>query len=121
MKCSLLFGSIFIFLVSLANAADNNSALMQLGKLTNPNPGINFGQRVAASGNTIVVEGFSSAGLGEFNVFVKPSSGWGNATESATLAPSNGNAAFFTASISGNTIVVWALDGGVSAAYVFGK
>jgi hypothetical protein len=57
---------------------------------------------MSVSGNTLVVS--------QKYVFVKPSTGWGNSTESATLAPSNGTAGFLASAVSGNVIAVSAYE-----------
>ncbi len=84
-----------------------------------------FGSSVALSGDTVVVGARldTVAGhvyRGSAYVFVKPASGWTNATQTQKLTASDGviNGAFGTAvDISNNTIVVGA--SGQGAAYVF--
>lgn len=90
-----------------------------------------FGFQCAISGNTVVVTSFSSPSLsfhGAAYVFVKPSSGWANMTQTAELTSSDGAAKDYfgdAVGISGNTIVVGALgvtvggNAGQGAAYVF--
>jgi|SRR5580658_854504 hypothetical protein len=74
----------------------------------------NFGYAVAMSGNTVVV-GAPNATVdgnveqGKAYVFVKPESGWGNMTQVAELAPSNGSEYMsfgVSVAISGDTIIV---------------
>jgi hypothetical protein len=93
-----------------------------------------FGFSVAISGDTVVVGAlFDDIGAntdqGSAYVFVKPVGGWaGNLTESAKLTASDGaggDSFGFSVAISGDTVVVGALDRiGVNAdqgsAYVFG-
>jgi hypothetical protein len=70
-----------------------------------------FGVSSAVSGNTVVVGAFDPniEQTGAAYVYVKPSSGWGNMTPTATLTPSDGGAAFgYSVAISGNTIIVGA-------------
>lgn len=88
-----------------------------------------FGISVAIDGNTVAVGAPSHlGGIGEAYVFVKPSGGWKNMTETARLTASNGESPdhFGTSlSISGNTIVVGSPDATVNgnsaqgASYVF--
>jgi hypothetical protein len=93
--------------------------------------GNDFGSAVAISGSTVVV-GAPTATVngnlaqGEAYVFVKPSNGWKNMTETATLLASDGTpgCAFGAGvGISGSTVVVGAYgggnNGGVGSAYVF--
>jgi hypothetical protein len=94
----------------------------QLAKLSSSNPFPYYvGQSVAISGNTIVV----GAPYGEYAaVFVRPSSGWANMTEVATLTASDGggfDAFGFSVSMSGNTIAVGDPNNSsfVGAVYVF--
>lgn len=94
--------------------------------------GDEFGLAVAIDGNTVVV-GASVVGqnnLGIAYVFVKPSSGWRNMTQTAELTSSdehNGDNFAASLAISGNTIVVGASRATVNgtdqqgAAYVFVK
>jgi hypothetical protein len=108
----------------------------QLAKLTasDPQQGAGFGTSVATTGNTVVV-GAYNAGTGTDQehgagyVFVKPSGGWVNMTQTAKLTASDG-AAFdefgFSVAISVDTVAVGPRDASVSqslqgAAYVFVK
>jgi hypothetical protein len=110
--------------------------MTQIAKLTASDPTVaaEFGSSIAISGNTIVVGAYlatvgSHKNQGEAYVFVKPTSGWTDMTETAKLTSSDGTAEdLFGASvgIDGNTIAVGAaakqmkyeLEG---AAYVFIK
>src|SRR5262249_40763906 len=93
--------------------------------------GDNFGASVATSGNTVIVGAlFDDIGLnsdqGSVYVFVKPGTGWANATETAKLTASDGavdDAFGSSVAISGDTVVVGAVnDNSVrGAAYVFVK
>jgi len=91
-----------------------------------------FGVSTAISGNTVVVGAFDGniEKTGAAYVYVKPSGGWGNMTQTATLTPSDGGEGFGTSvAISGDTIVVGAANAsnlfpqtqGPGAAYVFVK
>jgi hypothetical protein len=107
--------------------------LVQLAELTASDGAANsfFGFQCAISGNTVVVTSFSSPSFsfhGAAYVFVKPSSGWANMTQTAELTSSNGAANDYfgdAVGISGNTVVVGALgvtvggNAGQGAAYVF--
>jgi len=59
------------------------------------------GQQVAIGGNTVV----STTGASVF-VFVKPSSGWANMNETATLTDANATNDLFAVSVSGGAVVV---------------
>jgi hypothetical protein len=91
----------------------------QLAKLTASDGQANdqFGFSIAVSGDTVVV------GCMERNVayvFVKPSAGWTDMTETAELTSSDNASDFsYTVGISGDTIVVGAPQ--TDAAYVFVK
>jgi hypothetical protein len=101
---------------------------------SDPQPGSGFGTSVATTGDTVLV-GAYNAGVGKYQehgasyVFVKPSFGWSNMTQTAKLTASDG-APFdqfgLCVAISGNTVAVGARDASVSrnlqgAAYVFVK
>jgi len=88
-------------------------------KLLNSNPsnGDDLGYASAISGNTIVVGSpgayVDTVECGAAFVFVKPSSGWANMTESAKLVPSDcadGDEFGSSVAISGNNIAVGAPD-----------
>ena len=94
-----------------------------------------FGSSVSISGNTVVV-GANGATVGANSsqgaayVFTESGSGWANMTQTAKLTASDGavdDAFGFSVSISGNTMVVGAVDAkigantGQGAAYVFGS
>jgi hypothetical protein len=116
MKKFLLAILVACSLIALASAQENSFTIMQLGKLTASDAigDSQFGKSMVASGNTLVVN--------HKYVFVKPSAGWGNSTESATLAPSNGTAEFLAAAVSGNVIAVSASESAsnyVGDIYVF--
>lgn len=89
--------------------------------------GDGFGVSVALSSGTLVVgaDASGTAGLGAAYVFVKPTSGWTNMTQTAKLTPSNGvDVDYFGISVAINlsTIVVGAPNPfryGTPAAYVF--
>jgi FG-GAP repeat len=89
--------------------------------------GDEFGVSVAVSGDTVVVGAESNnSTIGSAYVFLKPANGWANATESAKLFASDGEANDFfgnAVAISVDTIVVAALgdDSRRGSAYVFGN
>jgi hypothetical protein len=110
------------------------TTLMQLAELTPSDGGANdwFGNAIAVSGDTVVVGQFdlNTEQYGAVYVYVKPSSGWTNMTQTAKLTSSDNGAGFGTSvAISGNTIVVGAantsnFDGPAAspgAVYVFVK
>ena len=116
MKKFLLAILVACTLIPLARAQENPASLMQLGKLTASDGTENsqFGKTMVAGGNIVVVN--------HTYVFVKPPAGWGDATESATLTPSNGTAGFLAAAISGNVIALSAYESAmnyVGDVYVF--
>lgn len=128
--------SVLVALLSLtvsAFAASQPAALSQLAELT-PSVRTNadwFGLSVAISGNTAVVSAFdpNTQQFGTVYVYVKPSTGWQDMTQVATLTSSdNGQGFGESVAISGNTIVVGAANpsnftkpaaAGPGAAYVY--
>jgi hypothetical protein len=107
---SLLFALYAPFAVAQAKAP---VAFHQLAGLT-PSDGFSeeaFGYSVAMSGNTIVAgaPAYGTGQVGKAYVYVKPASGWANATETAELTASDGVSGLAfgdSVAISGNTIVV---------------
>jgi hypothetical protein len=111
--------------------------MTQTAKLTASNPNTNsvhFGTSVAISGNTVVVGaprafiGFSQ--IGTAYVFVKPTSNWVDATETARLTPSDGvsgDSFGQSVAIAGTTVMVGSpnakigSNSGQGAVYVFTK
>jgi len=112
------YGAVYVY-VKPASGWQN---MTQVAKLTSSDNGQGFGVSVAISGNTIVVgaantSNFASrptppaSGPGAAYVFVEPSGGWSNMTETAKLTASdgrNGDAFGDSVSISGGTIAVGA-------------
>jgi hypothetical protein len=94
----------------------------QLAELTasDGQPGDELGYALAMSGNTLVVGapqfgGSGGVGVGKAYVYVRPTSGWTTATQTAELTPSDGtfDQGFgWRVAISGSTIAV---DGGASS------
>ena len=86
-----------------------------------------FGHSVSASGDTVVVGASRDDSLkGSAYVFVKPSGGWSNMTQTAKLTASDGVGVDFfgiSVSVSGDTLVVGACndDSYQGSAYVFVK
>jgi len=110
-----------IFATAQANAP---VTYRQLAGLT-PSDGASsdaFGYSVAISGNTVVAgaPAYGTGGAGKAYVYVKPASGWVNATQIAELTPSDGVPGLSfggSVAISGNTIVI---DAGLTGReYVF--
>src|ERR1700680_3116380 len=105
----------FLCLAASAQRAAESNAWAQLAELT-PTNRVNydwFGVSTAVSGNTVVVGAFDAniEKTGTAYVYVKPSSGWGNMTQTATLTPSDGGEGFGTfVAISGDTIIVGAAN-----------
>jgi hypothetical protein len=117
--------------MSVAAQANNPVAFRQLARLIASDGHANdyMGYSTAISGDTLVVGAPQNASVnaGKAYVFVKPSTGWANATQTAELTPSDGVPGLFfgwRVAISGNTIVVDAgsYDGSeMQAVYVFVK
>jgi len=109
---------------TLAGLSPNVQApiLNQLGALTAFDgwSGDNLGGGVAVDGNTAVAAGWgwTWSGSGIAYVFVEPSSGWANMTQTAELTTSDGSA-IVSVAISGNTIVGAGVSGISGTAYVF--
>ena len=110
--------------------------MTQTAILTPSDGGAGFGTSVAISGDTIIVGAANASNLnfqtpqqqgpGGAYVFVKPSMGWTDMTETAKLTASDGadgDAFGYNVSISRDTVVVGALfaHSGAGAAYVFVK
>jgi FG-GAP repeat len=130
--------SFLCFATSAQRVAAAN-AWTQLAELTPTNRVSQdwFGVSTAISGNTVVVGAFDAniEQTGAAYVYVKPSGGWGNMTQTATLTPSDGGQGFGTSvSISGDTVIVGAANAsnldpqsgapqtqGPGAAYIFVK
>jgi hypothetical protein len=118
MKKNLLL-LLMVVLISFSAGAQQNTpaSLMQLAKLTASDGTVDsqFAKTMAASGNTLVVKTGA-----EVYVFVKPTAGWGDSTETATLVPSNGTAGFFAVAVSGNVVAVSAVEANqLGDVYVF--
>ena len=84
-----------------------------------------MGASVAISGNTVVAGSYGHNNFqGVAYVFVEPTSGWTNMTQTAELSASDGKSSAdfgFSSAISGNTVVIGAVNAHSSkgAAYVF--
>lgn len=79
---------------------------------SNKGPGW-FGSAVSVDGDTIAVGAYLQAFTGEAYVFVKPSGGWINMTETAKLTPSDGQAGDqfgYAVSVRSNTLLVGSPD-----------
>ena len=108
------YGAVYVYVKPASGWAN----MTQVAKLTSSDNGEGFGTSVAINQNVIVVGAANtsnfdrqSAGPGAAYVFVKPASGWTDATETAKLTASDGQPgdAFGDAvSISGPTIAVGA-------------
>jgi FG-GAP repeat len=113
------YGAVYVYV----KPASGWTNMTQVAKLTSSDNGEGFGTSVAISGNTIVVGAANTsnfnrlhsdaptAGPGAAYVFVKPASGWTDATETAKLIASDGqpgDAFGDSVSISGATIAVGA-------------
>jgi hypothetical protein len=98
--------------------------LVQLAELT-ASDGVqsdSLGWSVGSSGNTIVAGGDGGISYGApAHVFVKPATGWANMTETAELSPSDGVTFGRSVAISGNTIVVGAMNATVGSNTFQGK
>ena len=136
-----VFVSWFVFSASLwSTAADQPTAIhfsdlppwVQVAKLTasSDQGGELVGSSVAIDGDTAVVGYpyvYTGTGAGEALVFVKPTKGWTNLTQTALLVPSDGNVGDYfgiAVAVQGDIIVVGSAQdqynpGGPGAAYVF--
>jgi hypothetical protein len=107
-----------IFLVigsTRAYGGQPTTTVMQLAELTPSDGSANdwFGNAIAISGNTVAVGQFdpNTEQYGAVYVYVKPSAGWTNMTQTAKLTSSDNGEGFGTSvAISGNTIVVGAAN-----------
>jgi hypothetical protein len=116
--------AVFALLYLNAFAADTRSAsgtqpvsnpwFLQ-AQLTTTGNNLYFGETVSISGNTIV-----TTGGGAVYVYVREGGRWNTMTQTATLTASDGSG-FYSAAISGNTIVAGSLgaNNSAGAAYVF--
>jgi hypothetical protein len=124
-------GSTYVF-VQPASGWSNMTQTAELVS-SDGNAGDNFGNSVAIGSNTIVSGApYASIGnnyeQGAAYVFVQPSGGWGNMTQTAKLTASDGNSGDIlgvAVNISNNTVVAGASEANVGgfpsagAAYVF--
>jgi FG-GAP repeat len=117
-------GAVYVF-VKPSNGWSN---MTQVAKLTasDGTPNDYLGYSVSIAGDTIVAGAPNSHGYrGAAYVFVKPSSGWTNATETAELSASSTYGALGSSvAIGGNTVVVGSPNPDTSrpgAAYVYVK
>jgi hypothetical protein len=118
-------GAVYVF-VKPQSGWKNATETAQLR--TTDGAGVNLGDSVALSGNTIAVGGKYFNGLqGAAYVFVKPLLGWKSMTQKARLTPSDGTGGFmgWSMSMQGDTIVTGApitgTNGAGDGAYVFVK
>ena len=127
----------FFLLLTLCNASENSKtttanahagakSVQQLIELTAPDGGANsyFGESVAIAGDTIAVESFSNEnGQGAVYVYVKPATGWQNATVTAELTAAGVSSGWLAAPVvispDGNTIVVSGIFSGTAYPVVF--
>jgi hypothetical protein len=102
----------------------NPSSWMQLAKLTESDGATYdwFGTSVAISGSTVVVEPGGYVSNRAVYVFEKPSTGWGDMTQTAELTPSVGHL-YGSVAIDGNTIIAGGSGGSedYGAVYVYVK
>ena len=123
-------GSAYVFVMPNGGWAD----MTETAKLTASDGAANdnFGESVSVSGDTIVAGAYGDDDNGSLSgsayVFVRPSGGWSEATQTAKLTASDGTADDhfgISVSMSGDTIVVGAsntYDGtATGSAYVFEK
>jgi len=107
-------------------------AMTQAAKLTASDGAVNdfFGANVAVSGETVVVGVNNDDGnRGSAYVFVKPAGGWTDMTQTAKLTAADGASgdSFGVVAVSGDTVVVGALNANIGAnlgqgsVYVFVK
>jgi hypothetical protein len=113
----IFWGTVFYLSCAMLAAAQikQPATFQQLAELTASDGETQdyLGFSLAMSGNTIVAGAPQdpSTEAGKAYVFVKPATGWANATQTAELTPSDGVAGLgfgFFVAISGNTIAVCA-------------
>jgi len=95
------------------------SSMTQTAKLTASDASSDalFGWSVAINGNTIAI---TARNADTAYVFVKPTSGWTDMTETAELFPPPGDfPSAWSVALQGNTVVVGVTNDGQGAAYVF--
>ena len=88
-----------------------------------------LGNSVSVSGNTVIIGAYLATVVNQYQgavyVFVEPTGGWANMTQTAKLTASDGQIGDefgYSVAISGNTVVVGASnDPSTNAAYVFAK
>ena len=124
LACAAVTFSLAVCVQAQTFPENSPNSLKQLAELTeSDNDGYpdSFGYSIAMSGDTIVVGDLGAHyNVGAVYVFVKPTSGWANMTQTAELTPSDGFTFLdfgLSVGISGNTIVVGSY--GNNAAYVF--
>jgi hypothetical protein len=122
-----MYGAAYVY----SKPASGWGNMTQTAKLTSSDNGVGFGVSVAISGNIIVVGAADTSNFraptatpGAVYVFVKPSGGWKDMTETAKLVASDGlpgDAFGNSVSISGTTIAVGAffVNNFSGRAYVF--
>jgi hypothetical protein len=101
-------GEAFVFLKPASGWRNMTETAKLTASDSNQGPGW-FGETVSVDGDTVVVGAYLQANTGEAYVFVKPSRGWTNMTETAKLTPSDGlpsDQFGLAVSISGKTVLV---------------
>lgn len=93
------YGSTFLYVKPATGW--NKIGIMPTARLVGSGDFGGGGQQVAISGNTVV----STTGASVF-VFVRPSSGWANMNQTATLTDANAATDLFAVAVSGGTVVV---------------
>jgi hypothetical protein len=113
--CNTFQGAAYIFVKPAGGWADTT----QIAKLTASDGSIydDFGDSVAISGATIAVgapNAVTGTTVGKAYVFVEPSGGWANATQTAELYPSDSRQNLYfgwSAAVLGNIVTMGALNG----------
>jgi hypothetical protein len=95
---AFLYGSTFLYVKPAGGW--NKIGIMPTARLLGSSEYGGGGQAVAINGNTVI----SSTGAA-IMVFVKPSSGWANMTQTAALTDSNATYDLYAVAISGGTVV----------------
>src|SRR5579863_4019033 len=108
-----------------AFSQDTLARITQLAELTASDGATldSLGSSVAISGNTIVAGALgNNSNTGAVYVFVEPTTGWTNMTQTAKLTASDGQSRDdlgWSVAISGNVVAAGAPGGATGAVYVF--
>jgi hypothetical protein len=96
-------GAAYVFVEPVAGWQTTSDANAELTG-SDAGPGSGFGNSVSVSGNTVAVGAYQ---IGEAYIFVEPSDGWTNATETAKITASDEGSNFaYSLSLRANVLVI---------------